>query len=78
TAEYGDFRIGKRIINDRTRAEMKQVLEEIQSGQFAREWLLENKVGRPVFNAAVRREREHLIEKTGEKLRALMPWLEDA
>ena len=58
TAEYGDFTRGRRIITEETRAEMKKILEEIQTGQFAKEWLTENKVGRPVFNAIARRDAE--------------------
>lgn len=75
TAEYGDLLIGKRVIDDRTRAEMRRILEDIQSGEFAREWILENRSGRPVFNAVRRRESEHLIEIVGRKLRAMMPWI---
>ncbi len=75
TAKYGDFMIGKRIINENTRAEMKKVLAEIQSGQFAREWILENQTNRPVYNAIQEKESQHMIEKVGEKLRAMMPWL---
>ncbi|HHW30047.1 MAG TPA: ketol-acid reductoisomerase [Syntrophomonadaceae bacterium] len=75
TAEYGDLTRGKRIITQETRAEMKRILEEIQNGSFAREWLLENQVGRPVFSAMQKKEAEHLIEVVGKKLRAMMPWL---
>jgi ketol-acid reductoisomerase len=75
TAEYGDITRGKRIITDETRAEMKRILDEIQNGSFAREWLLENQVGRPVFNAIQKKEADHLIEVVGKKLRAMMPWL---
>ncbi|MFY9140791.1 MAG: ketol-acid reductoisomerase [Thermacetogeniaceae bacterium] len=75
TAEYGDLTRGKRIITEETRAEMRRILEEIQNGSFAREWLLENQVGRPVFNAMHKREEEHQIELVGKKLRAMMPWL---
>lgn len=75
TAEYGDLTRGPRIINDQVRAEMKKILKEIQSGEFAREWILENQAGRPVLNALRKKEAEHLIEKIGEKLRALMPWI---
>ncbi len=75
TAEFGDLTRGKRIINEQTRAEMKKILREIQEGVFAREWILENKVGRPAFNAMRRREQEHLIEQVGKKLRAMMPWI---
>ncbi len=76
TAQYGDFMVGKRIINEETRAEMRRVLAEIQSGEFARQWILENMARRPVFNAIDRREKEHPIEKVGQKLRGMMPWLE--
>lgn len=75
TAEYGDLTRGKRIITQETRAEMKQILEEIQNGSFAREWILENMTGRPIFNALARKEVNHLIEVVGEKLREMMPWL---
>ncbi len=75
TAEYGDLTRGKRVINDFTREEMKDILTEIQDGTFAREWLLENQVGRPLFNAVQKKEKNHLIETVGSKLRAMMPWL---
>lgn len=75
TAQYGDMMIGRRIITDETRDEMRQVLSEIQSGEFAREWLLENEVNRPVFNAVSRMDDEHPIEKVGKELRSMMPWL---
>lgn len=75
TAEYGDLTRGKRIITEETRHEMKKILKEIQDGSFAREWLLENKVGMPVFNAMRKKEAEHLIEKVGKQLRSMMPWL---
>lgn len=75
TAEYGDYTRGPRIVNDETRAEMKRILKEIQTGQFAREWILENRAGAPVFKALRRRDRELLIEKTGRQLRRLMPWI---
>jgi ketol-acid reductoisomerase len=75
TAEYGDYKIGKRIITDDTRKEMKKVLSEIQDGTFAREWILENKANRPYFNARRRMEKESLIEKVGEKLRGMMSWI---
>ena len=75
TAEYGDYTTGPRIINDAVRAEMKKVLDEIQDGRFARKWILENQAGRPVFQAMARREKEHLMEKVGESLRKMMPWL---
>ena len=76
TAEFGDYTRGPRIINESTRAEMKKILLEIQSGQFAREWILENKSGRPVFQATRRRERQHPVETVGKRLRSLMTWID--
>lgn len=76
TAEYGDYRVGNRIITDETKKEMKKVLSEIQDGTFARDWLLENKVGRPNFNARRRIEKEHQLEKVGSELRKMMSWIE--
>jgi ketol-acid reductoisomerase len=75
TAEYGDYTRGPRIINQETRAEMKKILAEIQTGQFAREWILENRAGAPVFKALRRREKNQLIERIGRKLRSLMSWI---
>ena len=75
TAEYGDLVTGKRIISDQVRLEMKKVLSEIQDGSFARQWMLENKVGRPVYNARKRLDAEHTIEKVGAKLRKMMIWM---
>jgi ketol-acid reductoisomerase len=75
TAEYGEYVSGPRIVNDATRAEMKRVLEDIQSGRFARDWMLENKVNQANFRAMRRRMGEHPIEQIGEKLRAMMPWI---
>lgn len=75
TAEYGDYSIGKRIITDETRKEMKKVLKEIQDGTFAKDWLVENMVGRPHFNASRRIEGEHQIEKVGKELRGMMSWI---
>lgn len=75
TAEFGDYTRGKRIITEETRETMQEILAEVQSGEFAREWILENKAGRPVFNAIRRLEKEHPIEDVGAKLRAMMPWL---
>lgn len=75
TAEYGDYVVGKRIITDKVKNEMKNVLKEIQNGTFARNWLLENKVNRPFFNATRRMEQEHQIEVVGKELRAMMSWL---
>lgn len=76
TAEYGDYVTGPRIITAETKAEMKRVLEDIQSGRFVRDFVLENKAGQPSFKAIRRREAEHPIEQTGKKLRAMMPWIE--
>ncbi len=75
TAEYGDYKIGKRIITDETRKEMKKVLSEIQSGTFARDWILENQAGRPEFLAVKRKEREHSVEQVGLELRRMMKWI---
>ena len=77
TAQYGDFMTGKRIITEDTRKEMKQVLTEIQNGEFARNWILENQVGRPVFNAINQKEQEHSIEQVGTKLREMMPFVKN-
>ena len=74
TAEYGDYTTGKRIITEQTRKEMKQVLHEIQSGEFARKWILENMANRPYFNARRKQEQNLLIETTGKRLRQLMSW----
>ena len=75
TAEYGEYVSGPRIITDETKAEMKRVLADIQSGRFARDWMLENKVNQSSFKATRRRLSEHPIEQVGEKLRAMMPWI---
>jgi ketol-acid reductoisomerase len=75
TAQYGDLTRGPRIVTDETRREMKKILGEIQDGSFAKEWMLENRANRPVFNALTRRGQDHPIEEVGRKLRALMPWL---
>lgn len=75
TAEYGDVTRGPRIVDDNVRASMKQILKEVQNGVFAKEWILENQAGRPVFNALRKQEKEHLIEEVGDKLREMMPWL---
>jgi ketol-acid reductoisomerase len=66
---------GPRIITDDTRAEMRKVLGEIQTGKFAQEWILENQAGRPVFNALARQSAQHPIEEVGEQLRSMMPWI---
>ena len=75
TATYGDLTRGPRIINEDTREEMRWILYEIQSGEFAKEWLLENKVNRPTYRALFAADQEHPIEKVGKELRAMMPWL---
>lgn len=75
TAEYGDYTRGPRVITDETRAEMKKILTEIQSGQFAREFILENQAGKPGFTAMRRRESEETIEEVGKDLRAMFSWL---
>jgi len=77
TAEYGDLTRGKRVINSETREEMKRILKEVQIGSFAKEWILENQVGRPVFNALRKKETEHQIEGVGKKLRSMMGWLQE-
>jgi ketol-acid reductoisomerase len=76
TAEYGDYTRGPRIVNEATRAEMRKILSEIQSGQFAREWILENRAGQPGFKATRRRERLHPVEQVGKRLRGLMSWID--
>ena len=75
TAEYGDYTRGPRVINGMVQAEMRQILAEIQDGSFAKEWILENQAGRPVYNALKRMDAEHDIEIVGKKLRKMMPWL---
>ncbi|MCM0019967.1 MAG: ketol-acid reductoisomerase [Tagaea sp.] len=75
TAEYGDYTRGPRIITEETKKEMKRILDDIQSGRFARDWVLENAAGQASFKAMRRRAAEHGIEQVGEKLRAMMPWI---
>jgi ketol-acid reductoisomerase len=75
TARYGDLTRGPRVVNEQTKAEMKRILREIQSGEFAREWLLESRAGKPSFQALSRLGEEHPVEAVGKKLRAMMPWL---
>src|SRR6202453_874880 len=75
TAEFGDYTHGPRIVTEQTKQEMKKILHEIQSGQFAKEWILENKANQPTFQAMRRRDREHQLEKVGKELRAMMPWI---
>ena len=76
TAEYGDLTRGRRIITEDTRAEMRAILAEIQTGQFAKEWLTENLVGRPSFNAIARRDADHQVEQVGKRLRGMMSWID--
>ncbi len=75
TAKYGDITRGRRVIDEETRMEMADILEEIQNGQFAREWILENKAGRPSYKALLRNDARHQIEEVGDELRSMMPWL---
>ncbi len=77
TAEYGDVTRGPRVITDETRAEMRRILREIQTGAFAREYILENQAGAPVLKASRRLTAEHPIEEVGAKLRAMMPWIQE-
>ena len=75
TAEYGEYVTGPRIVTPETKAEMKRVLEDIQSGRFVRDWMVENAAGQPSFKATRRRGAEHQIEEVGARLRAMMPWI---
>ena len=75
TAEYGEYTRGPRVIDSAVRAEMQRILEEIQSGRFAREWMLENRVNQPTFKALRGRSAAHEVEVVGAKLRAMMPWI---
>jgi ketol-acid reductoisomerase len=75
TAEYGDYTRGPRVIDESVREEMEQILAEVQDGSFAKEWILENQAGRPVYNALKRMDTEHQIEEVGKELRQMMPWL---
>ncbi len=76
TAEYGDLTRGPRLINGDTKQEMKKILGEIQDGSFASEWLLENSVGKPRFNALYKKDHDHLLEQVGAKLRKMMKWID--
>ncbi len=76
TAEFGDYTRGPRIVTEQTKAEMKKILNEIQTGQFAKEWILENKANAPTFKAIRRRERDHELEQVGRRLRKLMTWID--
>jgi ketol-acid reductoisomerase len=75
TAEYGDYTRGPRVIDASVRARMKEVLDDIQSGRFVKEWMLENAAGQPSFKALRRRAAEHPVEQVGERLRGMMPWI---
>ncbi|MCE3223042.1 MAG: ilvC [Nitrospira sp.] len=75
TAKYGDITRGPRVVTEQTKQEMKKILGEIQSGQFAKEWVLENQANRPVYNALLKKGEGHAIEEVGGRLRAMMPWL---
>ena len=75
TAEYGDYSRGPRLITDETKKEMKKILSEIQSGQFAKEWMQEHQSGQTKFKVMRKEQADHPIEAVGEKLRTLMPWI---
>jgi ketol-acid reductoisomerase len=75
TAEYGDLTRGPRIITEQTRQEMRKILEEVRSGEFAREWILENQANRPVYNALRKKDMNSQIERVGRELRSMMPWI---
>jgi ketol-acid reductoisomerase len=77
TAEYGDYTRGPRVITNETRAAMEKILDAIQDGSFAREWLAENRAGRPNFERLRQEDRDHEIERVGAQLRAMMPWSEE-
>jgi len=77
TAQYGDLTVGPKIIDENVKKKMKEVLENIQNGNFAKEWILENHANRPVFNSLTKKDNESLLEEVGEKLRAMMPWIEE-
>jgi ketol-acid reductoisomerase len=76
TAEFGDLTRGERVIGKEAREEMKKILAEVQSGEFAKEWIEENKAGRPKFNELRKRDENHPIEVVGKQLRSMMPWME--
>ena len=76
TAEHGDYTGGPRLVTDETRAEMRRMLAEVRDGTYARKWIDEDAAGRPWFNATRAREQQQLIEQVGEKLRAMMPFLD--
>jgi len=75
TAQYGDIKKGPEIVDEHVKENMEKALEDIQSGEFAKEWILENKARRTVFNSLTEKDEDHLIEKVGKKLRGMMPWI---
>src|SRR5262249_685389 len=75
TAEYGEYVSGPRVVTDETRAEMKRILTDIQSGKFGKDWMLENRVNQTSFKGMGAKLAGHPIEEIGEKLRAMMPWI---
>jgi ketol-acid reductoisomerase len=77
TAEYGDYEVGKRLITEDTKKEMKKVLSEIQDGTFARNWIMENKVGRQHFNATRKIKASHQLEEVGKELRKMYSWSDE-
>src|SRR5262249_33672970 len=77
TAEYGDLTRGPRVVTDTSKKAMKEILEEIRSGKFAKEWMAEHKAGKPKFKALEEAGRNHPIEEVGKKLRSLMPWMNE-
>jgi ketol-acid reductoisomerase len=77
TAEYGDLTRGERVIDDHVRENLEEILEEVQSGEFAKEWITENEANRPVYRQLKRRDEEHEIEEVGAELRELMTWVDD-
>ncbi|MEM8864709.1 MAG: ketol-acid reductoisomerase [Planctomycetota bacterium] len=77
TAEYGDYKSGPRVVTSETKAEMKRILDDIQSGRFARDWMLENKAGAPMFKATRRNEQRHPVEQVGKQLRKMMSWIDE-
>ena len=77
TAEYGEYVSGPRLVTDETRAEMKRILKDIQSGKFTSEWIRECKAGQPHFKATRRLNDAHQVEEVGAKLRAMMPWIKE-
>ena len=77
TAEYGDYVSGPKIVDSHVKQNMQDILESIQNGNFAREWILENQAGRPSFNALKQQDTTHLVENVGQDLRKMMTWLKD-